>query len=146
MFTGKYTHSIDDKGRVVLPSSIRSKFGGSDTCYVAPGIDGQITINRATEFQAFLQAAAVAAESEEERRRVRRMAQEAVEQKLDKAGRIVVPEGLRQHAGIELASEVVVTGAVTHAEIWNTELHRRDSEAGGSELIQSRLAKEAKGS
>ncbi len=146
MFTGKYRHSIDDKGRVVLPSAIRSKFGGAETCYVAPGTDGQITINPATEFSAYLTAAATAAKTEDERRMVRHMAQEAVEQKLDKAGRIMVPEDLRLHARIELASEVMVTGAVTHAEIWNLDLQGRDSNEGGKLLIQSRLAKEAKDS
>lgn len=145
MFTGNYIHAIDDKGRVVLPSSIRTEFEGADSCYVAPGIDGQITINPVEDFESYLRGLYDRAEEDEDRRLVRIIAQQASKQKLDKAGRVMLPEGVRRHAGVELSTDVVVTGAVTHAEIWSVSLHSREHEVGSIEILKSRLAREARG-
>jgi MraZ protein len=146
MFTGRHVHTIDEKGRVVLPARIRKGFEGHDSCMLAPGSDGQITLNLPDEFEAFTRAMLADAKSTGERSAARVVLQSAIEQPFDKAGRIRVPEALRQHAGITVPSEVVVAGAGLHAEIWNLELNRRDYALGSSVLIKSELAKEARGS
>ena len=146
MFTGRHIHTIDEKGRVVLPVRIRNAFEGYDTCYIAPGTDGQITLNRPDEFEAYLRGVIADADTTAKRSAARLISQEAVVQKLDKAGRVLVPEHLRLHAGISLPSEVAITGAVTHAEIWRTDLNERDNALGRTELVKSEVAKEARGS
>ena len=146
MFTGRHIHTIDDKGRVVLPAKIRKGFDGYESCMLAPGTDGQITLNLPDEFEAFTRTMLAEAKTTGERSAARVVLQSAVEQPFDKAGRILVPEPLRLHAGITVPSEVVVAGAGLHAEIWNLDLNRRDNALGSSVLIKSELAKEVRGS
>lgn len=143
MFTGSHIHTIDEKGRVVLPAGIRKQFEGHATCYIALGTDGQITLNRPDEFETYMRQVAAAAKTKKERALSRDMAREAVEQKLDKAGRILVPELHRQYAQITVPSEVVVSGAITHAEIWNLDLAAADSALGRSALNEPQSGEEA---
>ncbi|MGH8923203.1 MAG: division/cell wall cluster transcriptional repressor MraZ [Acidimicrobiia bacterium] len=146
MFFGRHIHTIDEKGRVVLPARFRKEFDGHDSCILAPGTDGQITLNLPDEFETVTRAVLAEAKTERQRRVARHILSSAVEQPFDKAGRLLVPEWLRAHAGISIPSEVAVTGAGLNAEIWNVELNQRDDALGASELIESTLAKEAKGS
>jgi DNA-binding transcriptional regulator/RsmH inhibitor MraZ len=103
-------------------------------------------LNLPSEFESSMRTALAEAKSTGDRAATRLVFQNAIEQPFDKAGRIVIPEPLRMHAGITIPSEIVVTGAGFHAEIWNLELNRRDNALGTSELLKSELAKEARGS
>lgn len=136
MFTGKYIHTIDEKGRVVLPSTMRKQFEGSGTCIISPALDGQLAINLPHEYAAYLDRAEAKASTGMVRRRVRLLSNSAIEQSVDKAGRVVINEELRTTAGISLGSEVVVAGAHKHAEIWNPERFARDLELARIELAQ----------
>ncbi len=136
MFTGKYIHTIDEKGRVVLPSTMRKQFEGSGTCIISPALDGQLAINLPHEYAAYLDREEAKASTAAVRRRVRLLSNSAIEQSVDKAGRVVINEELRALAGIGLGSEVVVAGAHKHAEIWNPERFARDLELARVELAR----------
>lgn len=51
----------------------------------------------------------------------------------DKQGRILIPQNLRERASLE--KEVAVTGAITHAEIWNADKFRAYDEAFDNEAL-----------
>ncbi|CAN5717023.1 MAG: division/cell wall cluster transcriptional repressor MraZ [Acidimicrobiia bacterium] len=136
MFTGKYIHSIDEKGRVVLPSGIRKQFEDTGKCIISPGIDGQLRINLPDQYQAYLDREEATAPTPEIRRRVRLFANSASEQSLDKAGRVVINELLRGMADISIGTEVMISGANRFAEIWNLEKFARDDAIARAELAQ----------
>jgi MraZ protein len=143
MFTGKHIHTIDDKGRLVLPAPIRKRFEGTDTVILSPGVDGQLAINRPDEFDAYLAREEARSMNAISRRRVRFLASSADEQKLDKAGRVNINEELRNIADIELNSEVVVAGGYRQAEIWNRARFEEDQAQALVDQARSRARDEA---
>jgi len=119
MFLGSFLHTIDDKGRVVLPSTLRTHFANSDTLIISPGLQGQLALTHPDEYAGLLHREAAQSMKLSTARRVRFLSYEATTVKLDKAGRVLLPEKMRESVGIALGSEVVVAGAHTHVEVWN---------------------------
>jgi MraZ protein len=116
MFLGTYEHSLDAKGRVILPAKFRERLESG--AYLARSLDGCLALYTEDEFQK------VAAEMQEQARRggvqrnaVRSFAAGATEAAPDKQGRISIPAHLRSFAGLD--REVVVTGALSRVEIWD---------------------------
>ena len=116
MFVGTFEHSLDDKGRLVLPSVFRGRLAEGG---VVTKLDGCLGVWTAQEFQ---QVAATMLErvrkGEASREVVRSFAADAHHATPDATGRIVLPARLREFAG--LAGEVVVNGALDHIEIWDS--------------------------
>ena len=115
MYLGTYEHSLDTKGRVILPAKFRDRL--ENGAYLARSIDGCLSLYDAEEFER------VARDMQEQARRgalernaVRSFAAGATEATPDRQGRITIPQHLRQFA--ELERDVVVTGALTRIEIW----------------------------
>ena len=127
MYLGTYEHSLDAKGRVILPSKFRDQLESG--AYLAKSLDGCLALYDAEEF------AKVAQDMQEKARRgavernaVRSFAAGATEATPDRQGRITIPSHLRSFAGLE--REVVVTGAISRIEIWDAARWRQiDSEA-----------------
>lgn len=125
-FLGSYEHRIDPKGRLFLPRRIlegiadpeeRSQF------VVTLGLDGCLYLfTRRAFFEHFGQVRRAAFGGPERRNVVRGLGASSSEQALDAQGRILIPEELRQRAGLQ--EEVVVVGAVDHVEIWDRERWR----------------------
>jgi MraZ protein len=143
MFTGKHIHTIDDKGRLVLPAPIRKRFEDADAVIISPGVDGQLAINRPDDFDAYLAREEARSMSLVARRKVRFLASSADEQKLDKAGRVNINEELRAIADIALNSEVVVAGGYRQAEIWNLARFEADHAQALVDQTRSREKEEA---
>jgi MraZ protein len=118
-FVGRFDHSLDVKGRVILPARFRTSFerGGSLTqhherCLAlwTPGeFDRQMSEMLATAREG----------SAEARNVVRVWAAGSVEVEIDRQGRMGIPANLREFAGLE--GEVLVIGAIDHIELWNPE-------------------------
>jgi len=127
MYLGTYEHSLDAKGRVILPSKFRDQLESG--AYLAKSLDGCLALYDDEEF------AKVAHDMQEKARRgavernaVRSFAAGATEATPDRQGRITIPAHLRSFAGLE--REVVVTGAISRIEIWDAARWRQiDSEA-----------------
>ena len=111
MFMGQYQHSIDAKGRLIVPAKFREGLGehfvvtkGLDNCLFAYPQDEwkqlPLTNTGARKFVRFFFAGAVECE-------------------LDNQGRIMVPPHLREYAGLK--KEVVSIGVNNRIEIWNKE-------------------------
>jgi MraZ protein len=127
MFLGTYEHSLDPKGRVILPAKFRERLEAG--AFLARSLDGCLSLYDAEEFEK------VATDMQEKARRgavernaVRSFAAGATEATPDRQGRITIPSHLRDFAGLE--REVVVTGALSRIEIWDAARWRAiDSEA-----------------
>ena len=116
MFLGTYEHSLDAKGRVILPAKFRERLEAG--AYLARSLDGCLSLFDAEEFDRVAQdMQEKARRGAVERNAVRSFAAGATEATPDKQGRITIPAHLRTFAGLE--RDVVVTGALTRIEIWD---------------------------
>jgi MraZ protein len=134
MFLGTHEHSLDTKGRVILPSKFRDEL--ADGAYITKVLDGCLAIYTAEEFQK------VAREMQEsakrgatERNVVRSFAGGAAEVEPDKQGRITIPPHLRSFAGLE--REVIIAGVFSRIEIWDAQRWRQVDQEGSESLVGS---------
>jgi len=116
VFLGEYQHSLDAKGRIILPSKFRGLL--ADGCVLTRGLDKCLAVYPPQEWES---VSVRLRESSQSNRQVRDFLRiwyaSAVEEEPDKQGRITVPEHLREYAGLE--REVTVTGRGEFAEIWS---------------------------
>jgi MraZ protein len=116
MFLGQYDHSIDAKGRLTIPVRFRPELATG--AYVTQGFDRNLVVYTTESFQRLAARANLLTTTDPEARAVRRVLfGGATEVSLDSVGRILLPEFLRQYAGIE--NETVLVGAGEYFEIWN---------------------------
>lgn len=114
MFRGEFEHTIDDKGRLMIPIKLRDELG--DMVVIGRGTLGQINVYPKAAFEAMERQVNEAGNGQTLYFASLLMAA-ANETELDKQGRIVVPPVLRRHA--KLGTEVIITGNLDHIEIWN---------------------------
>lgn len=118
-FTGEFRHTIDAKGRLIVPSRLRDELEQSKlTLTVWP--DGCISVWSGAGWRTLeAQLLGQARSKPGARSAVRHMFGQAHADVVDKQGRITVPVNLREFAAIE--KEVVIVGVGDHAELWNPE-------------------------
>jgi MraZ protein len=117
-FFGTYEHSLDSKGRVILPSRFRGPFehGG----YLTENRDGCLALWTPDEFEVQMEGMqARAASGKSDRNLARMWASHTHDLEVDRQGRIVVPARMRQYAGLE--SDVTVVGVIDRVELWDPE-------------------------
>jgi MraZ protein len=116
VFLGEYQHSLDAKGRIILPSKFRGLL--ADGCVLTRGLDKCLAVYPSQEWERVSSGLREASQSNRAARDFLRIwYASAVEEEPDKQGRITVPEHLREYAGFE--REVTVTGRGEFAEIWS---------------------------
>ena len=126
MFYGRFAHSIDDKGRLILPSKARLELGLA--VYVTRGIDRCLYLYPRSEWERLSQKIRQLPLTNQDARQFRRFFYgEAAELEVDKQGRILLPGYLREYAN--LASEVVLIGAEDHLELWNADAYKQENAA-----------------
>lgn len=116
MLIGEFQHTLDEKGRLTIPARFREDLG--DRFILTKGLDGCLFGYPLTEWknlEAKLRALPVT--KADARAFVRLLLAGASECELDRQGRFVLPNSLREHAGIH--KEVVITGVSTRIEIWS---------------------------
>ncbi len=119
MFLGTFQHSIDNKGRLIIPSKFRDEIGASKLV-ITRGVDSNLVVFTEEGFNEYVSNLTSLKGSPQKSRNLKRfLAASADEVKLDSQGRILISEGLRAYAGVE--KEVVVTGNMESFEIWNPE-------------------------
>jgi len=115
MLLGEYRHNLDPKNRVAIPAKFRSEFGGR--IVVTRGIDRCLFIYDLKEWNKLVDKLNnLPITQANSRAFVRLMLSGAFDTELDSQGRIVVPDYLKDYAGLE--REVVLTGLNTRVEIW----------------------------
>ncbi len=118
MFLGEYTHNIDGKGRLTIPSKFRGTLASG--LVVTRGFDQNLMLFPLDGWQELATEIAKRPLSDESVRSFRRRVfSGAVDLEPDKQGRILVPQYLRDFAGIE--GEVVLAGMFNYLEIWSAE-------------------------
>jgi MraZ protein len=109
---------MDIKGRVSVPSKFREALG--DTFFITKGLDNCLFVFPKDEWQNFEdKLKALPMTNKNARAFVRLFFSGASECELDKQGRILIPQPLREHAGID--REAVIIGTGTRVEIWSQE-------------------------
>ncbi|CAN5456044.1 division/cell wall cluster transcriptional repressor MraZ [soil metagenome] len=134
MFVGTSTHTLDDKGRLVLPARWRQQL--EEGAYVSKSLDGCLSVYRAEDFETWaLELREKMKRGAVERGAVRSLSAGAGEVALDRQGRITIPPQLRSYAG--LSEGVVVIGNLDHIEVWSAERWADADAAGSSSLINA---------
>jgi len=115
VFLGLYEHSLDEKGRLVLPRKFRVAF--AEGCVVAKAPDDALQVWPKEGFKAYAaQLSSLSGTSAKVRVLRRSMLATAWDDVPDRQGRISIPDVLCRYAAID--SQVVVTGAEDHLELW----------------------------
>jgi mraZ protein len=116
MFSGEYNHTIDVKGRLIVPAKFRESLGEGFT--ITKGLDGCLFVYSAKEWSIFQEKlSTLPLTNKKARQLIRFFVASADACELDKQGRILVPAALREFAGLE--KDVVLTGMLNRIEIWN---------------------------
>jgi MraZ protein len=117
-FFGSYEHSLDIKGRVILPARLRVHF--TQPGFLTPHLEGCLALWRSEEFDREVESQLEAAESDAAaRNRVRDWAANVFEVDVDKQGRMAVPTNLRGYANLDLEQPVVIVGMINRVELWS---------------------------
>lgn len=117
MFMGTYDHSIDAKGRVIVPAKFREELG--DSFVVTLGLDGCLFVYPQEDWEDFVKQLRELPGSKEARKLQRYFMAGAASCELDKQGRTLIPATLREFA--QMKKEVVLTGMADRIEIWSKE-------------------------
>lgn len=116
MFMGEYNHTIDAKGRLIMPSKFREALG--DEFVVTKGLDGCLFVYPNKEWQAFEEKLRTLPLTNKNARQFSRFfLAGAATCEVDKQGRILLPGVLREFA--ELEKDVVLVGVLSRIEIWS---------------------------
>jgi MraZ protein len=120
VFLGQYQHSLDEKGRVILPAKFRGQLEGG--AYMARGLDGCVCVYPTDEWERVSNNMRdLATRGTQERQAARSFFAGAAEVTPDRQGRVPVPVHLRDFAGLSLEREVVVAGVLSRIEIWDAQ-------------------------
>ena len=118
MFMGEYSHTIDAKGRLIIPAKFREGLG--DKFIVSKGFDGCLQANDLTTWAGIQEKLKELPQFNKKTREIRRFFNGgAVEVEVDKQGRILIPAELRDHAGLKKNVSLVGTGS--SVEIWDSD-------------------------
>ena len=125
MFYGANYNTLDAKGRLIIPKQFREQLG--ESFIMTKGLDGCLYVFPMCEWNSFEEKlAALPLTNKNARAVVRHFAAGATLCEMDKQGRILVPEVLRDFA--HLQRDVVVEGSMKRIEIWSKEQYDRQAE------------------
>lgn len=116
MFRGAHYHSVDDKGRVIIPLRFRNELG--NTFVITKGLDRCLFVYREDDFTEMEKKLQAQPALDKHTIRLQRwFSAEALETQVDSQGRVAIPSNLREFATI--GDEVVIIGAGSRIEIWS---------------------------
>lgn len=116
MFLGQFYHSVDEKGRLTIPAGYRDEF--VDGVYVTQGFDRNLRLLTTPTFQEMSEKVVRLSETNPKIRKLRRLFfATAGRVELDRLGRVLIPQFLRDFACLE--KEAVIVGVGNFIEIWS---------------------------
>ena len=113
--TGEYQHSLDNKGRIFIPARLRDELG--QTVTITLSMDRCLSVYSKENWDSFTEK--VNALPYVRQRKMRPLFAYAVRCDLDAQGRVLLPQNLRDWAG--LVKNVTVVGCNNHAELWDSD-------------------------
>ena len=136
MFIGEYQHTIDAKGRIIMPSKFREQLG--DTVVVTKGLDNCLVVYSNDEWMELeKKLRTLPLTSKEARAFTRFFFAGATECQLDKQGRILIPANLRKHAALE--KDVVIIGVSSRIEMWSKDMwdgYKEDADLDHDAIVE----------
>ena len=136
MFKGEFTHSIDAKGRVIIPAKYREALGLK--CVMAKGSNGTLNIYTQERWNEFDEKFKSMPQSNPKvLRYIRQFYGGAVDLEPDNNGRVMIPANLREFAGLQ--KDIVTLGVFDHLEIWDAkkyEDYMNDPDFSDEEIME----------
>lgn len=130
MILGEFQHTLDEKGRMAIPVKFRGNLAGG--AIITRGLDKCLFVFTTKDWEALAQKlVALPLSQANSRAFARLMLAGAMDVEMDKQGRILVPDYLREYANLE--KEVVVTGLYNRIEIWGSKAWKQYKEKTESE-------------
>lgn len=118
MFLGAYEHTLDDKGRLAIPARFRAQL--SDGLVLTRSLDVCLQLFPLDYWATLTARISALSLMQEDARTLRRLLfAGAAELDLDRQGRILIPQSLRDHAVLQ--NQAMLVGLDTHVEIWAAE-------------------------
>lgn len=115
MFLGQYRHTIDNKGRLTIPARFRELL--EDGAYITQGFDRNLMVLRSPSFEGISRRVNQLSMTDPAVRELRRLIFSTADRAdVDRSGRILIPQFLREVAQID--NEVVVVGVGDYFELW----------------------------
>ena len=137
MFTGSYEHTVDTKGRIIVPSKFRDELG--EKFIITFGLDGCLYMYPMNKWEDFVNKLSSLPGGKQSRELQRYFLASAVESEIDKQGRTLIPAQLREKVNIE--KNVMIVGMMGKIEIWDKILwDKNNSELGNINEIAEQLA------
>ena len=139
MFMGEYHHTIDDKGRLTIPSKLRYELG--ENFIVTRGLDNCLFIYPQNEWNNIINKYKELPNTKDARNFMRFFLSGAVQSEFDKQGRINIPTPLINYA--EIKKDCVIIGVSERLEIWSKELWEKfinDNESNLSDIADKLFA------
>ena len=117
MFIGQYNHTIDNKGRIIIPSKLRNDLGNN--FIVTRGLDGCLFIYSNSEWMNIVNKYKDLPDTKEKRNFMRVFLSLATVCEYDKQGRINIPAPLISYANLK--KDCIIVGVFDRLEIWSCE-------------------------
>lgn len=137
MFKGEYNHTVDAKGRLIVPAKYREALG--DTFVVTKGLDGCLFVYPNEEWENIEEKFHETPLTTKDARKFSRFFfAGAADCELDKQGRILIPSNLREFAGLQ--KEVVLVGVLNRIEIWSKERWEDESAYDDMDEVAEHMA------
>lgn len=135
MLMGEYSHSLDTKGRLIMPAKLRQDIG--DKFILTKGLDGCLFAFSQEEWLNFEEKLKSLPLSDKNARNfVRFFLSGATECEIDKQGRFLIPNNLRTAANLD--KDAIIIGVGTRLEIWNKETWEKcDEEISADEIAEN---------
>ena len=124
MLMGEYKNAIDDKGRLLLPSRLRSEIAGN-VLILTRGVEKCLWLFPQEEWRKITQNIMESSSMFKAKTRMlqRRIIAPAQESEIDKTGRISIPQTLRESAELKVKSEAIILGIDSYIEIWDRDIY-----------------------
>ena len=117
MFMGEYNHTIDDKGRIIIPSKLRNNLGNN--FIITRGLDGCLFIYSSSEWTNIINKYKSLPDTKDKRSFMRVFLSGATICEYDRQGRINIPSSLVSYT--KLNRECIIVGVFDRLEIWSKE-------------------------
>lgn len=136
IFAGKYEHSIDAKGRVIVPAIFRDKLGTGFTIMINNS-DDALVFYPAVKWEAVYERLVSISDMDEVAMDYKRylIANAQTEVDMDAQGRVLIPAGLREAVG--LSRDVMFVGMLDHTELWDAAAYKEKEKNTKAQIPKS---------
>ena len=133
MYFGYYEHSLDDKGRLMIPARLREGLVAGSPLYIINGFDGYLGVYNEEGYKALCSYLDNFSDFHQDARKVKRdIYSSTFVLNVDRLGRIQIPNSVLTR--YDISRKVVVLGVGDHFEIWDEEKYKTYQEKASKEI------------